>query len=314
VQKTAVGGEMPLVSVIIPTYNRAHFLKTAIESVQNAGARDLDYEIIVIDDGSTDNTREILKNYSVKILSSSRQGPCAARNAGIKEARGEFIAFLDDDDVWCQNYPRKQVDFLCKNPQYGAVLSQMMVVDEHLNPRFGPFPNKEIQSGWMFKSLFNYVPPTSSIFVRRSILDETGLFSTEIDAGEDWDLMFRISQKFQVGYIPEIGILYRSHRKPQQNDVEKEGRKIYERCKVTASVFKKYAKYLGIKDKLIVQKAYWKHKGFYIPGIMNLVLNSYKEKKYSAALRLLTYSIRLSPIHTIVQLLKAPSAFGKDAQ
>ncbi len=119
----------PLVSVIIPTYNRGWCLSEAIDSVL---AQDFqDYELIVVDDGSTDNTREILNGYEheIIVLQQANKGVSAARNRGIAEAGGQLIAFLDSDDVWLPRKLSRQVDFFKLNPE--AVITQTRF------PRFG---------------------------------------------------------------------------------------------------------------------------------------------------------------------------------
>ena len=102
---------MPKVSVIIPTYNRAHYICETIDSILAQTYRD--YEIIVVDDGSADNTRKVLQKYDGKVryFYQKNRGPSAARNFGISQSQGEYIAFLDDDDLWTENKLELQIDF-----------------------------------------------------------------------------------------------------------------------------------------------------------------------------------------------------------
>src|SRR4030042_1812239 len=119
----------PKVSVIIPTYNRAHFILEAIQSV--LAQTYADYEIIVVDDGSTDNTKDVLRTYGdkLKYFYQNNRGPAAARNLAISKSEGEYIAFLDSDDVWMPNRLEVQVPVLDDNPDLAFICSDARVVD-----------------------------------------------------------------------------------------------------------------------------------------------------------------------------------------
>jgi len=116
---------MAIVSVIIPSYNCARYVEEAIESVLNQTYNYL--EIIVVDDGSTDNTREVLKEYigngQIKYVYQENQGPGAARNTGIKCAKGDYIAFLDSDDTLTENSIEKRMNLIIRSPEVGLVFS-----------------------------------------------------------------------------------------------------------------------------------------------------------------------------------------------
>src|SRR5690349_2982534 len=147
---------MTRISVIIPTRNRAAMVRTAIESVLAQQSEQVELEVIVINDGSTDNTLENIKDLPIVCLQGSGQGVSAARNLGLDAATGEFVAFLDDDDAWNAGYPHAQLACLEQHPEYGAIISQIMMADEQLRPTVGPFPDKDLPSGWIFDALFHY--------------------------------------------------------------------------------------------------------------------------------------------------------------
>ena len=119
-----VNNREPLVSVIIPTYNSSQYIKEAIDSVLAQTYKN--FEIIVIDDGSTDNTKEVLAPYLsvIKYIYKNNGGPASARNRGIKEANGEFVAFLDADDVWKPDRLARGVDILDQRPEVGLIRRQ----------------------------------------------------------------------------------------------------------------------------------------------------------------------------------------------
>src|SRR4051812_37995899 len=193
---------MQKVSVIIPTRNRAVMLRDAIQSILTPRAADIELEVIIVDDGSTDNTADIVHDFPVIYVTSNGQGVSVARNIGIAAATGDFIAFLDDDDVWCADYPIDQIALLNQYPEYGAVVSRIMMADENLQPNIGPFPEKLLASGWMFDALLYYVPGVASLVIRAAVVHEIGGFDPTLHGSEDWDWILKIAKRHQIGFSP----------------------------------------------------------------------------------------------------------------
>ena len=200
---------LPLVSVVIPTHNRAGVIGRAIHSVLHQTYPRI--EIIVVDDRSTDATSAVLRGIStpsLKILKTSgTHGAAAARNLGITQSSGDFIAFLDSDDAW---EPRKialQVArFHSGPPELGVVYAGMTAHHDD-----GTVTHRTPQHrGWIFDVLQwrNKVSGASSVMVRRSVFDEVGLFDTSLPACEDWDLWARIARKYQFDFIAEPCVHY----------------------------------------------------------------------------------------------------------
>lgn len=194
---------MPPVSVIIPTYNRARFVVKAIESVLRQSVTGL--ELIVVDDGSTDDTRAVLKEYShrIRYIHQKNAGVSAARNLGIREARGKWVAFLDSDDEWTKDYLSTQIEQIMQFPAAVAHITNALTI----------LPNGEknslfVQSGlstrFNAKSYLVLERPLEAIItyalwflqstiVRRDILLETGLFDEDLSIAEDLDLISRVA-------------------------------------------------------------------------------------------------------------------------
>ncbi|HOT74378.1 MAG TPA: glycosyltransferase [Candidatus Wallbacteria bacterium] len=203
-----------LVSVVIPTYNRGNLISETIKSVIDQSYRDI--EIIVVDDGSTDNTEEVIKNikfsnlFYIKTLNSGR--PAVPRNTGFKQSRGEYVAFLDSDDIWLPDKVKKQVEIFKSNPEIGIVFCQCKFFGKeyHKNKMF---PTRAY-CGNVFEKLItgNFVP-TVSVLCRRDALENVGLFdeSPGLKAFEDYELWMRIAHKFQFHYISEPLCLFRIH-------------------------------------------------------------------------------------------------------
>lgn len=226
-----------MISIIIPSYNCANFIQYAIESVLNQAYTN--YEIIVVDDGSTDDTKAVLASIDddrLIIVEQTNQGASAARNHGLKLAKGEFVAFLDADDQWFSHKLQKQAEVFEKYSDLIAVFSNFHITsvnndiistdgikqdyaifkDEHKKLE-DLFQRKEdnIYKGCIVNSLFmgNFIK-TSSFIVKRSALDKTGFFDPDLITQEDYDLWLRLSLLGEFAYIDEP-LLNRSKRPGQ---------------------------------------------------------------------------------------------------
>jgi glycosyltransferase involved in cell wall biosynthesis len=196
----------PKVSVVIPTYNRRTYITQAVDSVLSQTLRDL--QIIVIDDGSTDGTGELLDRvYGDRILHLGQRnaGASAARNAGIQRARGDYLAFIDSDDLWLPHSLERRVELLEQHRELGGVSSQLWIVDE-AGERLGRRPFRHERPGGVmdFRTVLlePCMDPTSSLYRRRWV-EDAGRFDPSIRHGEDWDLSLRIAAKHPLAFIAE---------------------------------------------------------------------------------------------------------------
>ena len=190
----------PEVSVILPTYNRGWILKEAIDSVLAQDFRD--FELIVVDDGSTDNTPQILDSYhqDLMVVRQPNRGVSAARNRGIAAAGGGLIAFLDSDDLWLPRKLSSQVVFFNSNPE--AVINQTEEIWIRNGVRVNPKTRHLKPSGMIFEpSLALCLVSPSAVMMKRSLFDEVGLFDEDLPACEDYDLWLRISWRYPVHLI-----------------------------------------------------------------------------------------------------------------
>lgn len=192
---------IPLVSVIIPTFNRARMLKAAIDSVLAQEYQNI--ELIVVDDDSTDTTAELLKTYGqdLTVISQKNAGVSAARNAGIAAASGRYIAFLDSDDLWLPQKLTQQVQFFTLHPE--ALICQTEEIWMRDGRRVNPKLRHQKLSGMIFEpSLHLCLVSPSAVMIRRELFDEVGLFDESLPACEDYDLWLRISCRYPVYLIP----------------------------------------------------------------------------------------------------------------
>lgn len=190
----------PLVSVIIPTYNRARTLKKAIDSVFDQDYKN--FELIVVDDGSTDSTEKLLLSYanSIKVIQQPNQGVSTARNRGIKASSGDLIAFLDSDDYW---YPQKlsaQIDFFNATPD--ALICQTEEIWIRNGKRVNPKKKHQKLSGIIFTpSLALCLISPSAVMIKKELFNEFDGFDESLPACEDYDLWLRVTCRHPVYLI-----------------------------------------------------------------------------------------------------------------
>lgn len=196
---------MPKVSVIIPTYNRAKTLKEAIDSVLSQRYADL--ELIVVDDGSTDETREIILSYLpyLNYLYQEHRGVSTARNKGITHARGDYFAFLDSDDLWLPDKLCLQMKFMEDHPE--ALICYTEEIWIRKGVRVNPMKKHKKYSGMIFRHCLPLcIVSPSSVLIARSLIDEVGGFDEEFELCEDYDLWLRISARYPV-YLIETPLI-----------------------------------------------------------------------------------------------------------
>jgi glycosyltransferase involved in cell wall biosynthesis len=214
---------MPTVSIIIPTYNRAKFLAKALDSVLSQTFRD--YEIIVVDDGSTDHTREVLKPYGAEItyIYQENSGVSAARNTGIQHATGEWIAFLDSDDEWLPGYLAFQVERIRQEPQAVAHMTNSFAVQTD-GRKIETFRENGILSMFGLRPCMMVDKPFATVIkhrittlqgfvVRHSTLLRAGLFDVNISISEDLDIVARVARQGPIGFCKEV--LAHIHRRDE---------------------------------------------------------------------------------------------------
>lgn len=193
---------MATVTVIIPTFNRAHILKKCLDSVLSQ-TRTVD-EIIVVDDGSTDNTATFIQEQypSVQYLYQKNQGVSAARNSGIETAKGDWIALLDSDDEWLPDKLNKQLTALKQNPEYFIVHTNELWIHNG-KPKNQKQKHRKYGGHIFEKCLPLCVISPSSVIIHRSVFENIGMFDHSLPACEDYDLWLRITARLPVLFIDE---------------------------------------------------------------------------------------------------------------
>jgi glycosyltransferase involved in cell wall biosynthesis len=203
------------ISAIIPTYNYGRFLRDAIDSALAQTYPPL--EVIVVDDGSTDDTSRILAGYGdrIRAIRQDNQGVGAARNTGIAAAKGEYLAFLDSDDLWMQRKLELELTRFQADPALGLVHCGAESFDNDGNTRETLLSGLE---GWVAPDLLCLereviTTPGSGTMVPRRVALEIGGFDPELQPSEDWDFCYRLASRYRVAYVPQVLVRYRLHGK-----------------------------------------------------------------------------------------------------
>ncbi len=204
----------PLVSVIIPTYNRWPLVA---ESIDSALAQDYpNLEVVVVDDGSTDDTEEQLpKRYPSKVryFTQENRGPAAARNKGIQMALGEYVAFLDSDDLWMPNKLSVQVAAMTADEEWALAYNPCLITtpDGRNTGRIWGYTAQGVTGDNFVVLLNRHAIMTSAVIVRRGVFDEVGLFDEQMLSAQDTDLFLRITMLYPAGFINTPLTLFREH-------------------------------------------------------------------------------------------------------
>lgn len=212
-----------LVSIIIPTYNCERYISQTIDSVL---AQDYNaIELLIIDDGSTDNTKKIVLDYGdrLRLISRKNSGVCVARNMGLAEAKGQFICWMDHDDYWYPDKISQQVKAFNRHDDVGVVYSNFTRWNSNSAGIF-PTPDSYIKksfidkfdpehSGWIYHLfLLDCYMLTSTAMFRRDVFEKCGAFDESLPYGEDWDLWLRISREYPFLKLNQSTTLYRQHQ------------------------------------------------------------------------------------------------------
>ncbi len=257
----------PLVSIIIPTYNVGKYIDQTLESIFNQDFTD--YEIIVVDDGSTDATQSVLESFKNRIsyCYQENRGPAAARNVGIKMAKGKYIAFQDGDDLWPKSKLKLQMELMESYTDVGLLSGDMQRFSEgHVKvssmfKKYGFDRNFFGDNFYVidaYKKIYvqgNYIP-TGTVILRRNCLEKVGCFDEGLRHSEDLDLWLRIAMQYRLAYSNEIWLLRRDHEINLTGDTEKMNLSL---IKVLEKHEKQYESYLiqeGINSNKMISGKY----------------------------------------------------------
>jgi glycosyltransferase involved in cell wall biosynthesis len=290
--------ERPTVSVIVTTKNRAPLLREALESVLRAHSDRYILELIVVDDGSTDETAQVLSRYPVTLLRTEGVGMARARNLGLNAAKGDFVTLLDDDDMWLPDNVILQLDEFERHPEYASVHGKSQLVEYDGVPFGRPVPAGPLSSGWIFEDLLGYMPQVASILTRTSAAREAGEMDPTLTGDTDWDWLLRIAWKHPIGRVDKPVMLFRQ-RKSTNEDFA------WRRFPATVRVFQRHVQKLPIAKRLKLNRVLWKHRGHWSASFFGIARSQLANGDKRRALRSTYYALRASPIHLALAAMRA---------
>ena len=253
----------PEVSVIIPCYNSERFIRETLSSVLSQTFAAI--EIIIIDDGSTDSTKEIIDSFSdlrIKYFYKQNEGVSIARNRGIGCSKGKYIAFLDADDIWLPEKIERQVGKMEKEKSASLIYSGFYIIDD--NGLVMDTFNRE-SSGDIIKDLVligNTIGTSSGVLARREVFEDTGGFDPSLSTAADWDMWIRILNRYGIAYIDKPLFKYRSHASGMHRNIniqEQDTRKILHKFFSSLTQENKYRKIKRLSMSnayMIIAKSY----------------------------------------------------------
>lgn len=283
---------MALVSVIIPAYNSGQRILETLESVLSQ--KEANLEIIVVDDGSTDGTPEHVQEFDdrIKLIRQKNQGIAGARNTGIKSSTGDFVAFLDHDDIWHEEKISAQLKCFEQHSEAGCVFTEFKRWDDNEAP---VFPDEHLDPtdlendfcGWIYHLLILDNPLFGTVLFRREVVDSVGEFDNSLPPSDDWDYVIRASRQYQFYKLRQISTLYRVHSgqtSMKLSDVN-----------VGVEFRNRTIKRFGMKspDGTSIDKAALNH--YYYRGYMAFGTSHYREGDPRLAVKSFLRSIRCKP-------------------
>jgi len=217
---------MLLISIIIPTYNRSGLIIRSIKSALNQTYQNI--EIIVVDDGSTDNTKEILTNYvdkkKIRYFYQENQGPSAARNYAVKQSKGEYLAFLDSDDLWERKKLEKQLKYMRQHPKCSMVIAEGVGIDEN-GEQYRTFSmppdnieQKNLIIDLLFAKIFFFL---QAVLIKKSAYIDVGGLDESIIYGEDRLFAMCVAEKHSIGFMQET-VFYRQRQDDSLTNTQSE--------------------------------------------------------------------------------------------
>jgi len=289
------------VSVIIPTKNRAALLCEALRSVRAVEGPGLDLEVIVADNGSTDDTEAVARTFQTRFVRTLTQGPAAARNAGLRAATGEYLAFLDDDDIWLPTHLRPHLALLRAQPELGAVMGQIRIVDDRGAGLALPYPGRLPADGDVFQALLSAWTQIGALVARTSVLSSIGYQDETLLAAEEWDWMLRLALRHRVGFVPVPCLLFRSRRPSHQEDALNRERAGINRRVYWRNVWRAGRRRPSLRTAVRTSLRY---DGIYAGNLLYSAVAHADAADWSAARAAFVSALRVSPMHAAWALLR----------
>lgn len=283
------------VSVIIPTKDRSGLLRHSLATVRGLEGTDVQLQVIVADNGSTDDTEDVARSFGAEVVRTLTPGPAAARNAALRVARGEFLAFLDDDDLWTRSHLRPQIALLRKHPNLAGVMGQIVLTDVDRNPLGDPYPDQLSADGHVLRDFLDHWPQIGALVTRSAVRETVGYFDERLGAAEDWDWHLRLAARHQIGFVPVPSVLFRMRPAEWANEDDP----TYLRSRCNRRVFWMNVRRTGLmwRHPWFVGRTELRYNGTYAGYLLNHAMAHCEHNRPRLARRCVQQAIRISPLH-----------------
>lgn len=290
------------VSTIVPTRDRVQWLSDALRSIkavdERLGSR-ATIEIVVVDDGDDPATAAAVRAFGARYLRCVGTGVSAARNTGLRAATGEFVAFLDDDDVWSEGQLAAQLDRFEADPTLGAVFGQCVETDALLRPVGDPCPNAPLPDGDAVAFFAENVIQIGTLLVRRSAAAATGPFDESLISSEDWDWTMRLARNARVAGVPVSVCQVRRHRDPSDLDLDVWWARRRHDDVVIGRAYEQIRPQLSLKDRLLWGLKAHKANGSDAALALTWALSCQERASAHRAAGWVAAAWHISPLHTM---------------
>lgn len=289
------------VSVVVPTRDRPHLLREALESIRALEAADIELEIIIGDNGSTPQTEAIACKYDAILVKVEGEGAGVARNAAMKHATGEYIAFLDDDDRWLASHLRAHLDLLNQRPDLDGVVGQVVSADHQMRPVGKAWPLEADEGRPLLRRMLSgYFPQIGSVVVRKRVRDAIGGFDEALIGGEDLDWLLRLARRDKLAIVLSESVLFRGRPLGTFDDLQ------LLRSRYDKKVFFRHAvpEWRVWKSPRQFWLAYYGTLKHFYRYFVDAAVRRAARGERLAALRAIWFAFQVFPLRTIYHLVK----------
>ncbi len=287
----------PRVSAAVITRNRPGLLVEAIESALAQRSEAFELEVIVVDDGSTDETPTLLQRYDVRVVRLTGVGLPAARNAAMAAATGDYFTVIDDDDVWMLGAFEAMVAALEASPRYAAVHGRAQLTHFDLTPFGDVYPPLPLTSGALLREMLAYFPQHAMIMTRMDIVRQEG--GLDVSLGwADWDWVLRIAARHEILRIETPVLLFR------QRDVAEE-EKFKKNADWVIPTFRRHTpRSVGLVEAVKLRRTLWRHRGWMAVTYLRFAKLNWQNGDRGRAARSTWYAFLSSAPHTVLKLIR----------
>ncbi|MEO0493789.1 MAG: glycosyltransferase family 2 protein [Actinomycetota bacterium] len=290
--------EAPRVSVIITTRNRASMLRETLDSVFALDRSSFDLEVVVVDDGSTDDTPAVLADFDVEIVTTSGGiGVGNARAEGMKAATGDFFQMLDDDDVLLPGAIAAQLAEFDRHPEHGAVHARLRLTYPDLTPYEGvdPVPAPGLRSGWILEDLLAYWPQVGTVLTRAEVAREVG-YVKGWTGDSEWDFFLQSAARHTVGRIDDVVMLFRQRTDHAEEEMS------WARGRSTNGIWRAAIAHLPPRRRIATLPILLRVRGWHASQFVIFTRLNWSNGERRRALRSFWYALRWSPPHAVINL------------